>query len=96
VADQYGNAEQALGWLALFERRREVAWPVSILQLGLGAWQHVAHAGDVGATYDEGATSSAAAAGGWRRVVQAVARFAVIDMDGHGRFSAPAADAAYV
>lgn len=45
VASDYGNPEQALGWFELFAQRRERAWPVSLLQLGLGAWQQCA-AGD--------------------------------------------------
>jgi hypothetical protein len=41
----YGTPEEAAGWLGLLLRRRERAWPVTVIQLGLGAWQ-LASAGD--------------------------------------------------
>lgn len=70
VADGYGGPEQAEGWFELLVRRRERAWPVSMLQLGLGAWQHV-HDGDER----------------WRAMLRDVAEWAVLDMDGRGRFA---------
>lgn len=41
VADGYGSPGEADGWIILLARKREHVWPVSMLQLGLGAWQHV-------------------------------------------------------
>jgi heparosan-N-sulfate-glucuronate 5-epimerase len=70
VADGYGSPGEAEGWLELLVRRRERAWPVALLQLGLGSWQHV-HAG----------------AQEWRTTLEQVVEWAVLDMDGHGRFA---------
>lgn len=70
VARSYGSAGEAAGWLLLFARRREQALPVSLLQLGLGAWQLA----------DDGERD-------WLEVVRLVARWALFDMDGHGRFA---------
>jgi len=39
VARQYGQPDEAASWVHVLSRRREIATPVSILQLGLGAWQ---------------------------------------------------------
>ncbi len=39
VAREYGSPQEALGWLEVLQLRRDHANPVSILQLGLGAWQ---------------------------------------------------------
>lgn len=70
VAAEYGSPREAAAWLELLSRRREHAWPVTILQLGIGSWQ-LAHAGD----------------DAWAPVAAAVADWAVLDMDGHGRFA---------
>lgn len=74
VADGYGSPEEALGWLELLIRRRDRAWPVSLLQLGLGAWQHVTSG-----------TAEVAGRGSWRDVVQGISTWAAIDMDARGR-----------
>lgn len=70
VARQYGSAGEAAGWLELLARRREQALPVTLLQLGLGAWQLASDGGEE-----------------WQQVVRAAASWAVVDMDGHGRFA---------
>jgi len=69
VTDGYGSPREAEGWLTLLARRRERAWPVSLLQLGIGSWQHVSDGDDT-----------------WRPILEQVVDWAVLDMDGHGRF----------
>lgn len=70
VARGYGSPYEARAWLDLFANRRDRIWPVSVLQLGLGAWQ-LAQAGE----------------SDWLDVAAAVAEWAVLDMDGYGRFA---------
>lgn len=69
VAREYVSPEQALGWIDLYERRREHLNPVSMIQLGLGAWQLRSE--------DEA----------WLEVVDRVATWTMLDMDGFGRLA---------
>lgn len=69
VAGGYGTPQDAAAWLELAAVRREHVLPVTVLQLGLGAWQ------------------LAVTDGSWMPVFAGVARWAVLDMDGHGRFA---------
>lgn len=73
VAGSYGPPDEAEAWLELLVARRDYVMPVSVLQLGLGAWQR---------SIDEDDLDRA----GWQRVARLVADWAVVDMDGHGRF----------
>jgi hypothetical protein len=68
VARSYGSPGEASAWFELLAKRRERAWPVSILQLGIGAWQ-LRREDD-----------------GWNELFRDIAEWAVIDMDGRGRF----------
>lgn len=69
VARSYGEAHLALGWLEMFARRRQFVLPVTMLQLGLGAWQ-LAQQGDDAR---------------WQDVARAAAEWTVLDLDGTGR-----------
>jgi heparosan-N-sulfate-glucuronate 5-epimerase len=71
VAETYGTPAEAMGWLDLCELRREGALPVSILQLGLGAWQHVRSGADPA----------------WQQVCDRVVAWALLDMDAYGRLA---------
>jgi hypothetical protein len=73
VAGSYGPPDEAEAWFDLLAARREHVLPVTVLQLGLGAWQR---------SIDEGDADRS----GWSRVARLVAEWAAIDMDGHGRF----------
>ncbi|MEO6867271.1 MAG: D-glucuronyl C5-epimerase family protein [Gaiellales bacterium] len=73
VAGSYGPPQEAEAWLDLLIARREHVMPVSVLQLGLGAWQRSIDSDDPDRT-------------GWARVAYLVAEWAALDMDGHGRF----------
>ena len=73
VAGSYGPPEEAEAWFDLLAARREHVMPVTVLQLGIGAWQRSIDVDD----------SDRA---GWSRVARLVAEWAAIDMDGHGRF----------
>lgn len=70
VADSYTDPDHAAGWLELLIRRRATMWPVSVLQLGMGSWQHVVTGSDR-----------------WAPILRTVVDWAIIDMDGHGRFA---------
>ncbi|MCW2925189.1 MAG: hypothetical protein JWM98_2593 [Thermoleophilia bacterium] len=74
VAGSYGPPAEAEAWLELLVARREHVMPVSVLQLGLGAWQRSVDRDD---PHREG----------WAQVAASVADWAAIDMDGHGRFA---------
>jgi hypothetical protein len=74
VAGQYGTPDEAEAWVDLLVARRQHVLPVSLLQIGLGAWQR---------SIDEDDPER----GGWGAVAQQVADWAAIDMDGHGRFA---------
>ncbi|MCW2927422.1 MAG: D-glucuronyl C5-epimerase domain protein [Thermoleophilia bacterium] len=74
VAGSYGTPEEAEAWLDLLVARREYSMPVSILQLGLGAWQRSVDPQDPDRA-------------GWSRLARLVADWAAVDMDGHGRFT---------
>lgn len=73
VAGSYGRPEHADAWLDLLVARREHVMPVTVLQLGLGAWQRGMD------PLDEDRA-------GWLRLAGRVAAWAALDMDGHGRF----------
>ncbi len=73
VAGSYGPPSEAEAWLDLLVARREYVMPVTVLQLGLGAWQR---------SIDEQDPDRS----GWSRVARLVAEWAAVDMDGHGRF----------
>jgi hypothetical protein len=73
VAGSYGPPAEAEAWLELLVARREHVLPVTVLQLGLGAWQR---------SIDEFDPDRS----GWSRVARLVADWATVDMDGHGRF----------
>ncbi len=73
VAGSYGPPAEAEAWLDLLVARREHVMPVTVLQLGLGAWQR---------SIDEQDPDRS----GWSRVARLVAEWAAVDMDGHGRF----------
>jgi hypothetical protein len=73
VAGSYGPPEEAEAWFDLLAARREHVMPVTLLQLGLGAWQRSIDPHDPDRS-------------GWSRVARLVAEWAAIDMDGHGRF----------
>ena len=74
VAGSYGPPGEAEGWLDLLVLRRERIMPVTVLQLGIGAWQRSIEPGEPEAA-------------GWSEVAQRVADWAVVDMDGYGRFA---------
>ena len=74
VAGSYGPPEEAEAWLDLLVARRQHVLPVTVLQLGLGAWQRSVDDLDPDR-------------GGWAHVARLVAEWAAIDMDGHGRFT---------
>ena len=71
VAHGYGVPHEAAGWFEMFALRRERALPVSMLQLALGSWQIATLENDPR----------------WLELVRAAADWAVVDMDGHGRFA---------
>lgn len=73
VAGSYGPPRQAEAWLELLVARRQHVLPVTVLQLGLGAWQRSVDPDDADRS-------------GWSRVARLVADWAAVDMDGHGRF----------
>ncbi len=73
VAGSYGPPDEAEAWLDLLVARREHVMPVTVLQLGLGAWQRSIDDLDPDRS-------------GWSRVARLVADWAAVDMDGHGRF----------
>ena len=73
VAGSYGPPAEAAAWLELLRARRERVMPVTVLQLGLGAWQRSIDLADADAQ-------------GWARIARDVATWAALDMDGHGRF----------
>jgi hypothetical protein len=73
VAGSYGTPAQAEAWLDLLVARRTHVLPVTVLQLGLGAWQRSIDPADADRS-------------GWSRVARLVAEWAAVDMDGHGRF----------
>lgn len=72
-AGGYGSPEQAHAWLELLSSRRERIMPVTVLQLGLGAWQRGIDEHD--ADRDE-----------WARIGQFAASWAAVDLDGRGHF----------
>jgi heparosan-N-sulfate-glucuronate 5-epimerase len=74
VAGSYGPPGEADGWLDLLVMRRERILPVTVLQLGMGAWQRSIDASDPNRD-------------GWARIAQRVADWAAVDMDGYGRFA---------
>lgn len=74
VARSYGPPAEAEAWLDLLVARRELVLPVTVLQLGLGAWQRSLDVEDPDRH-------------GWARIARLVAAWAVVDMDGHGRFT---------
>lgn len=74
VAGSYGPPDEAEAWFDLLAARRRHVLPVTVLQLGLGAWQRSVDAGDPDRS-------------GWERIARLVAEWATIDMDGHGRFA---------
>lgn len=74
VAGSYGPPDEAEAWFDLLAARRRHVMPVTVLQLGLGAWQRSIDADDPDRS-------------GWERIARLVAEWAVIDMDGHGRFA---------
>lgn len=73
VAGSYGPPEEAEAWLALLVARRERVMPVMVLQFGLGAWQRSVD------PLDDRARQ-------WGEIAELVADWAVVDMDGYGRF----------
>jgi heparosan-N-sulfate-glucuronate 5-epimerase len=73
VAGSYGPSDHADAWLDLLVARRERVMPVTVLQLGLGAWQR---------SVDEAEVDP----GGWAHVARRVAEWAAVDLDGHGCF----------
>lgn len=74
VAGSYGTPGQAEAWLDLLIARRTYVAPVTVQQLGIGAWQL-----GIDPACDDRAD--------WARVARLVAEWAAIDMDGHGRFA---------
>lgn len=74
VAGSYGPPDEAEAWFDLLAARRRHVLPVTVLQLGLGAWQRSVDADDPDRS-------------GWERIARLVAEWATIDMDGHGRFA---------
>lgn len=74
VAGSYGPPDHAEAWFDLLAARREHVLPVTMLQLGLGAWQR-------------GIDDDDPDRGGWESLARLVADWATIDMDGHGRFA---------
>lgn len=74
VAGSYGPPDEADAWIDLLVARREHVLPVSMLQLGLGAWQR-------------GIDQDDSDRGGWMAIAQRIADWAAVDMDGHGRFA---------
>jgi heparosan-N-sulfate-glucuronate 5-epimerase len=74
VAGSYGPPREAEAWFELLSNRRRHVLPVTILQLGLGAWQRGIDEDDL----DRGS---------WEALARAVADWAAIDMDGYGRFA---------
>lgn len=73
VAGSYGPPDEAEAWLDLLVARREHVMPVTVLQLGLGAWQRSIELEDPDRA-------------GWSRIARLVSEWAAVDMDGHGRF----------
>ena len=73
VAGSYGPPAEAEAWLDLLVARRQHVMPVTVLQLGLGAWQRSIDEQDPDST-------------GWARIARLVAEWAAVDIDGHGRF----------
>lgn len=73
LAGSYGPPAEAGAWLDLLVARRPHVMPVTVLQLGLGAWQR---------SIDEHDPSR----DGWARIARRVGEWATLDMDGHGRF----------
>jgi hypothetical protein len=73
VAGSYGPPDEAEAWFDLLSARRQHVLPVSILQLGLGAWQR---------SVDEEDPDRS----GWEGLARVVADWASTDMDEHGRF----------
>ncbi len=74
VAGSYGTPDEAEAWVDLLVSRRQHVLPVSLLQIGLGAWQR---------SLDDDDPER----GGWSRVARQVADWAIVDMDGHGLFA---------
>lgn len=74
VAGSYGRPSEAEAWLELLTNRRERIMPTTVLQLGLGAWQRSIDADDPDRAE-------------WAHVAQLVTEWAIVDMDGHGRFA---------
>ncbi|MCW2949719.1 MAG: hypothetical protein JWN41_732 [Thermoleophilia bacterium] len=74
VAGSYGPPGEADGWLDLLVHRRERILPVTVLQLGMGAWQR-----SIDATDPDRAE--------WELIARRVADWAAVDMDGYGRFA---------
>lgn len=74
VAGSYGPPHEAEAWLELLTARRQHVLPVTILQLGIGAWQRSIDDDDPERT-------------GWSAIARRVSEWAAIDMDGHGRFA---------
>ncbi|MCW2972666.1 MAG: D-glucuronyl C5-epimerase domain protein [Thermoleophilia bacterium] len=74
VAGSYGPPGEAQGWLDLLVLRRERILPVTVLQLGMGAWQR---------SIDPADPDRAA----WAEVAERVADWAAVDMDGYGRLA---------
>jgi hypothetical protein len=74
VAGSYGPPHEAQAWFDLLSARRQHVLPVTLLQLGIGAWQR-------GIDVDDPDR------GGWEALARCVADWAAIDMDGHGRFA---------
>ncbi|MCZ4496729.1 MAG: D-glucuronyl C5-epimerase domain protein [Thermoleophilia bacterium] len=72
-AASYGPPEHADAWLDLLVARRERVMPVTVLQLGLGAWQRSIDALDPDRA-------------GWAAIARRVADWAAVDLDGHGCF----------
>lgn len=72
-AGSYGTPAEAEAWLELLMSRRERVLPVTVLQLGIGAWQR-------GIDEDDPEREA------WASIGQAVASWAAVDMDGRGRF----------
>lgn len=72
-AGAYGTPAQAHAWLELLSSRRERIMPVTVLQLGLGAWQRGIDPQDAQRT-------------DWARIGALAASWAAVDMDGRGRF----------
>lgn len=74
VALEYETPQRALGWFDLFEMRREFLTPVSMVQLGIGAWQLCQEIEG-----DERVE--------WIRLIGRIADWLVMDMDGYGRLA---------